>query len=229
MSTMRATGTLLPAGTGSVIPHGRGLLRCINPWVRVMVLVFLCLDWLVPPFSGALDIGHASVDAEDGQSRRARIEKLATCLTGFDGAVGILATRRMMGRRICDARPHFGELGHIMQDSINTLAESPYEFVSDYLELRNVGWVAIASSAVDFPDAHHGRVVEFDEVTGDIDSTCTELAKLLRSFGQAAVSRPTNSEMFRMFPATHMASALRVNMGGAKERRTLHASARAPT
>ncbi|MGU7781341.1 hypothetical protein [Burkholderia sp. PU8-34] len=194
-----------------------------------MVLVFLCLDWLVPPFFDEPDSGHAPIDTEDGQSRRARIEKLTKCLTGFNGAVGILATRRMMGRRIGDARPHLGELGHIMQDSINTLAESPYEFVSDYLELRDVEWVAMTNSSVSFPDAHHDRVVEFDEVTGDIDSACTELAKLLGAFGPTAVTRPTNSEMFRMFPATHMATALRVRMGGAKERHTLHASTRART
>lgn len=198
-------------------------------WVIEMVLVFLCVDWLVPPFSDAPDSGRAPVDTEEGRSRRARIEKLAACLSGFNGAVGILATRRMVGRRICDARPHLGELGLIMQDSINTLARSPYEFVSDYLELRNVEWVTMTSSSVSFPTAHHGRVVEFDEVTGDIDATCRELAKLLGAFGQTAVTRPTNSEMFRMFPATHMATALRVHKGGAKERCPLHASTRART
>lgn len=192
-----------------------------------MVLVILCLDWLVPPFSGSPDSGPAPVDGEEERSRRARIEKLATCLKGFTGVVGILATRRMMGRRICEARPHLGELGLIVQDSINTLAGSPFEFVDDYMKLRNVEWAAMARSSDSFPDAHNGRVVEFDEVTGDIDAACTELARLLGAFGQVAVNRPTNFEMFRMFPATHMATALGVHMGGAMARRATHANARA--
>lgn len=189
-----------------------------------MVLVFLCLDWLVPTLSGAPDSGHAPVDTEEEQARSARIEKLATCLKGFKGAVGVLATRRMMGRRICDARPYLGELGLVTRYSINTLAESPHEFVSDYLKFRNVEWVAMTSSSVSFPEAQKGRVVEFDEETGDIDSTCTDLAKLLGAFGKVAITRPTNSEMSRLFPATHMATALRAHMGGAKESRAHHAS-----
>ncbi len=160
-----------------------------------VIFVFLCLDWLPPQ--------HPTHDAEGSNLSLLRptgawhecIDKLGNCLEGFEGAVGILATHRMIGQRLSGVGPSLGRLKPKIFDSVNTIAESPYEFVSDYLSTRPGEWVAIADRNESFPPEHRHRVVSFAGDASEIDSACAELANLIDSFGRVAIEGPTRREL----------------------------------
>ncbi|MFM0654438.1 hypothetical protein [Paraburkholderia sediminicola] len=160
-----------------------------------MIFVFLCLDWLPPE--------HPPHDAEDSNlsllhptgAWHESIDKLGNCLEGFAGSVGVLATRRMMGRRLSEVAPSLGRLRPKILDSVNTLAESPFEFVCDYLATRTGEWVAVAGSNDSFPPEHRHRVVSFAGAASEVDSACAELANRIDSFGPVAIEAPTRREL----------------------------------
>ncbi|MGF6809518.1 hypothetical protein OKW30_004644 [Paraburkholderia sp. Clong3] len=160
-----------------------------------MIFVFLCLDWLPPPrpTHGAEGNNLASLHPTDAWHEC--IDKLANCLEGFAGSVGVLATSRMRGRRLAEVAPSLGRLQPKIFDSVNTIAESPYEFIGDYLSTRPGEWVAIADRSDSFPSEHRPRVVSFAGDASEIDSACSELANLIDSFGRVAIEAPTRREL----------------------------------
>lgn len=173
-----------------------------------MILVFICLDWIPPLHPNTVVQRDSSGPLLPLADRLQCIEKLGATLSQFQGVAGVLATKRMMGRRIAEVQSSLGQLGSIVIDSVNTLADEPYEFVSDYMRTRAGEWVALASSRESFPKEHQGRV-RVGWNGDEIDEACANLSKLLRSFATAAITPPTSAERFRLWPNRHMAAALK--------------------
>lgn len=174
-----------------------------------MILVFICLDWVPPPHPSSVGRRGSSRPLLPPAKRSQCIEKLGLTLSRFQGAAGVLATASMTGRRVVEVQPLLGQLGPQVIDSVNTTADEPYEFVSDYLRTRVAEWVALASARESFPREHHRRVCVFDRSADEIDEACADLSRLLISFGAAATTPATSAERFRIWPNRHMAAALK--------------------
>ncbi|MFM0078789.1 hypothetical protein P0D72_07845 [Paraburkholderia sediminicola] len=181
-----------------------------------VIFVFLCLDWLPPQ--------HPTHDAEDSNLSLLHptgawhecIDKLGNCLEGFAGSVGVLATSRMMGRRLSEVAPSMGQLQPKIFDFVNTIAESPYEFVGDYLSTRPGEWVAIVGGNESFPPEHRHRVVSFAGDASEIDSACAELANLIDSFGQVAIEAPTRRELALISGDRRMVALMKAQFAASK-------------
>lgn len=181
-----------------------------------MIFVFLCLDWVPPPHPMHGAEGSNLASLRPAGAWQECIDKLASCLAGFPGSVGVLATRRMMGRRLSEVAPSLGRLQSKIFDSVNTIAESPYEFVGDYLSARPGEWVAIAGGNDSFPPEHRDRVVSFAGDASEIDSACAELANLIDSFGQVAIEAPTRRELALISGDRRMVALMKAQFAASK-------------
>ncbi|MBC8751490.1 MULTISPECIES: hypothetical protein [Paraburkholderia] len=181
-----------------------------------MIFVFLCLDWVPPPHPTHGAEGNNLALLHPAGAWQECIDKLANCLDGFAGSVGVLATSCMLGRRLSEVAPSMGRLQPKIFDFVNTIAESPYEFVCDYLSTRPGQWVAIVGGDESFPPEHRHRVVSFAGDAGEIDSVCAELANLIDSFGQVAIEAPTRRELALISGDRHMMALMKAQFAASK-------------
>jgi hypothetical protein len=166
-----------------------------------MVLVFVCLDWVAPvhPVHTSHEENLALLGPSDARPDCMAI--LASCLDKFAGAYPVLTTKRMLGRRLSEVQTSLGDLQATFRDSINTLGETPYELISDFIvayefrATRSFEWVAIAQATESFPTPHRHRVAGFSGEAADFDATCQELTRLIACAGNAASTPPTPQEM----------------------------------
>lgn len=177
-----------------------------------MLVTFLCLDWLAPAHP-ASTLKRSDIDELYPASERQNcLDKLAGCLGLFDGVVGVLATKQMAGRRLVDVGQGLGKLQNLIFDSVNTTAESAYEFVSDYLRTWQGEWVAIASSEHSFPAEYRDRVVVFSGDASEMDAACDCLRTLITSAGFACLTPPTAGELFRIASDKLMVASMKAHL-----------------
>ncbi|MCI0150318.1 hypothetical protein KNO81_31090 [Paraburkholderia sediminicola] len=181
-----------------------------------VIFVFLCLDWLPPPHPTHGAEGNNVASLRPASAWPECIDKLGNCLAGFPGSVCVLATGRMTGRRLVEVAPSLARLQLKIFDSVNTLAESSYEFVADYLSTRPGEWVAIADGNESFPPQHRHRVVSFAGDASDIDSACCELANLIDSFGRVAIEAPTRRELALISGDRRMVALMKAQFAASK-------------
>jgi hypothetical protein len=179
-----------------------------------MVLVFICLDWIAPPQPDHHDGSSGPHALRPTTARMDCLTTLATCIQRFNGAYPVLATRRMVGRKLADVRDSLGDLQTLIRDSVNTIGESAYELTSDFMVAstfkikRPFEWVAIADSRVSFPAAHWHRVAQFNGEAAAFEAACDELALILAGMGDEACTLPTSQEASILLGDRHMVETI---------------------
>lgn len=183
-----------------------------------MVLVFVCLDWVAPvhPVHASHEDSLALLRPSDARLDCMAI--LASCLDRFAGAYPVLTTRRMLGRRLSEVQTSLGDLQARFRDSVNTLGETPYELVSDFVvacefrSTRSFEWVAIVQTRESFPTAHWRRVAGFSGEAADFEAACYELARLIACTGSAASTAPTTQEMSALLGDRRLVDAVQKHL-----------------
>jgi hypothetical protein len=124
----------------------------------------------------------------------------------------------MLGRRLSEIQTSLGDLQARFRDSINTLGETPYELISDFMvacEFRathSFEWVAIAQIRESFPTAHRHRVAGFSGEAADFKATCHELTRLIACTGNAAATPPTRQEMSALLGDRRLVDAVQKHL-----------------
>ncbi|TDY21937.1 hypothetical protein B0G81_2175 [Paraburkholderia sp. BL6665CI2N2] len=183
-----------------------------------MVLVFICLDWIAP-YDPAQAIGENELGVlKPADAREECISVLASCIDQFAGAYTVLATRRMMGRRLSGIQGTLGELTGKIRDSVNTVGDSAYELISDFLVAssfttgQSFEWVAFVHTGEDFPQEHRHRIAEFSGHAERFASACGELTRRIARSGDSAFTEPTAQEMSALLGDRRTVDAIRKRM-----------------
>lgn len=158
-----------------------------------MLLLFFCSNHTLPLSA------PPAADMIEGRSRPVCDERLARCLASYPGVFGVLATRLSPDLILGEAQAGFGPSGSRIMMFVHPQAESPYQFVSDFLGARNVSWIALAESRESFPATLQHRVVELDVNRDELERACSELDRLLSAAGKDATTVGTSDEMFHVF------------------------------
>jgi len=159
-----------------------------------MVYVFLCIDMLDKSVDNKSIDGAAYQRVRDVEPMADLTGMLADCLQDFPGAVVIVGSRTIIGRRIFEVRENVGRLGARTLNSVNVLAESPYEFVEAFMENRREPWVAIAASDESFPAEWRHRVAILDDANLE---TVAELRDMLVELDTDATAVVSYDDLLR--------------------------------
>jgi hypothetical protein len=124
----------------------------------------------------------------------------------------------MLGRRLSEVQTSLGHLQASFRDSINTLGETPYELISDFVvayefrATRSFEWVAIAQVTESFPTPHRPRVARFSGEAADFEAACHELMRLIANTGNAAFTPPTPQEMSALLGDRRLVDAVQKHL-----------------